>query len=207
MTNLLFWFQVVMAWAHTGAQIVQIVRGKTGGLTLAMWFVFIGYLIVSLSLAILAWREKKETIRLYTVIIFAQWTVFITVLFIMCLGTVHWSSGDTVVCIIIAILSIITVKINGLKDPVTRGWLAVWCKGMPQLWAAYVMCQAGSAEWLHPVTLVSGHATAIPRLVQVYLQGKRGGWDRATKGLMLGETANVATWMVVTVVWLILRMF
>lgn len=205
--DLLFWFQIVMAWVHTGAQVMQILHGKTSGMTLAMWFIFMGYLLVSLSLAILAWKTRKEKIRLYTVIIYAQWTIFITILFFMCVGSVHWSSGDTVVCIAVAVLSVITVKINGLKDPMTRGWLAVWCKGLPQLWAAYVMYQAGSAEWLHPVTLLAGHATSIPRLIQVYLQGKQTGWDRATKGLLIGETANVFTWCVVTVVWLALRVF
>lgn len=205
MARLLFWFQVIMAWTYMIPQVVQISQGKTGGLTLAMWVIFMGYLFVSLSLALLAWREKKEKIRLYTVIIFAQWTVFILALFIMCIDSVHWSSGDTVVCLAVSILSIITVMRNGLKDPMTRGWLSVWCKGVPQLWMAYVMMTAHSAEWLPPLSLLATNATSIPRLIQVYLQGRRGGWDRATKGLFLGETANVATWTVVTIVWFILR--
>jgi hypothetical protein len=205
--SLLFWFQVIMAWAYMIPQVSQILRGKTGGLTLAMWVIFMGYLFVSLSLATLAWREKKDKIRLYTVIIFAQWTVFILVLFIMCIKSVHWSAGDTVVCIAVAILSVITVFRSGLKAPMTRGWLSVWCKGIPQLWMAHVMWSTHSAEWLPPLSLLASNATSIPRLIQIYLQGKRGGWDQATKGLMLGETANVGTWLVVTLVWFILRIF
>jgi len=205
MARFLFWFQVIMAWLYMVPQVVQISQGRTGGLTLAMWVIFMGYLFVSLSLALLAWREKKEKIRLYTVVIFAQWTIFILVLFIMGIKSVHWSAGDTVVCIVVSILSIVTVVHNGLKDPMTRGWLSVWCKGIPQLWIAYVMLAAGSAEWLPPLSLLATNATSIPRLIQVYLQGRRGGWDRATKGLFLGETANVATWLVVTIVWFILR--
>ena len=207
MTRLLFWFQVIMTWTYMVPQVMQIMRGKTGGLTLAMWLIFMGYLFVSLSLAILAWQEKKEEIRLYTVIIFAQWTIFITLLFIMCIGSVYWSSGDTIVCLSVTILSIITIRINGLKDPMTRGWLAVWCKGVPQLWIAYVMWNASSAEWLPALSLLATNATSIPRFIQVYLQGRQGGWDRATKGLFIGETANVSTWLVVTIVWFILRVF
>lgn len=207
MARLLFWFQVIMAWTYMIPQVVQISQGKTGGLTLAMWVIFMGYLFVSLSLALLAWREKKEKIRLYTVIIFAQWTVFILALFIMCIKSVHWSSGDTVVCLAVSILSIITVMRNGLKDPMTRGWLSVWCKGIPQLWMAYVMWSAQSAEWLPPLSLLASNATSIPRLIQIYLQGKHGGWDRPTKGLVLGEASNVGTWLVVTLVWLLLRAF
>ncbi|MEK7511689.1 MAG: hypothetical protein AAB575_01615 [Patescibacteria group bacterium] len=207
MTSLLFWFQVIMAWTYMVPQVLQILHGKTRGLTLAMWLIFIGYLVVSLSLAILAWREKKEKIRLYTIIIFAQWTIFIAVLFTMCVGSVRWSTGDTTVCVAVTILSILTIIKNGLRDPMTRGWLAVWCKGVPQLWSAYVMLDTGSAEWLPGLSLLATNATAIPRLIQVYLQGKRGGWDRATKGLFVGESANVLTWTVVTIVWLVLTVF
>jgi len=204
MTRLLFWFQVIMAWTYMIPQVIQISAGKTGGLTLAMWAIFIGYLLVSLSLSLLAWQEKKDRIRLYTMIIFAQWTVFILVLFIMCFKSVCWSDGDTVVCISVSALSVATVVRKGLKDPMTRGWLSVWCKALPQLWIAYVMLEARSAEWLPGLSLLATNATSIPRLIQVYLQGRQGGWDRATKGLFLGETSNVATWTVVTVVWLIL---
>lgn len=207
MASLLFWFQVIMAWTYMVPQVMQIVSGKTGGLTLAMWLIFMGYLFVSLSLAILAWRKKREKIRLYTVIIFAQWSVFITLLFTMCVGSVRWSSGDTLVCLSVTILSILTILLNGLKDPMTRGWLAVWCKGLPQLWIAYTMFEARSAEWLPAISLLATNATAIPRLIQVYLQGKRGGWDRATMGLFIGESANVASWIVVTIVWVVLNIF
>lgn len=186
-------------------QVAQILQGKTGGLTLAMWVIFIAYLFVSLSLAHLAWREKRDTTRFHTVIIFAQWTIFILVLFLMCVGSVRWSAGDTVVCLTVVALSVATLAVNGLKDPMTRGWLAVWCKGVPQLWMAYVMWSAHSAEWLPPLSLLATNATSIPRLIQVYLQGRRGGWDRPTMGLMIGESANVGTWLVVTAVWFILR--
>jgi len=205
--SLLFWFQVIMAWAYMIPQVSQILRGKTGGLTLAMWVIFMGYLFVSLSLAVLAWQEKKEKIRLYTVIIFAQWAVFIVALFALSVSSVYWSPGDTAVCIVVVIFSVITVFRNGLKSPMTRGWLSVWCKGVPQLWMAYVMWSSHSAEWLPPLSLLATNATAIPRLIQVYLQGKHGGWDQATRALMLGEVANVGTWLIVTLVWLILRVF
>ena len=204
---MLFWFQVFMAWTYFVPQVISILHGKTGGLTLAMWAIFMGYLFISLSLAVMAWKEKKEKIRLYTVIIFGQWCIFISVLFLMCVKSVHWSSGDTLVCILVVILSVITIELKGLKDPISRGWMAVWCKGIPQLWMAYTMWTAQSAEWLPAISLLATNLTAIPRLVQVAIQGISGGWDRPTKSLMLGETSNVATWLVVTLVWILLRVF
>jgi hypothetical protein len=206
-TRMLFWFQVVMAWIYTGFQIAQLINGKTSGMTLALWLMFMVYLFLGLSLAILAWQEKKEKERFYTVVIFGQWSIFVTLLFLLSIGSVVWSSGDTAICIAALIFSIMTIKVYGLRNPMTRGWLAVWFKGLPQLWAAYVMYQADSAEWLHPITLIAAHATSVPRLVLVYRQGRKGGWDKATKALLLGEVANVGTWCVVTVVWLVLRVF
>lgn len=205
---ILFWFQIVMAWVYMVPQVIGLLSGKTAGLTLAMWLIFIGYLGVSLSLAFMSLKEKRETLRLYTVIIFAQWTVFISVLFLLALPSVRWNPGDTVVCIAVLGLSALTVLINrSLKDPMTRGWLAVWCKGIPQLWMAYFMWSSGSADWLPGLSLLATDATCIPRLIQVYLQGLRGGWDRATKALFLGELSNVASWAVVNIVWVTLNYF
>ena len=203
----LFAFQVVMAWIYMIPQVLNILEGKTGGLTLAMWFIFVAYLFLGLSLAVMAWKEKREWIRVYTVIIFAQWIVFILILFLMCVNTVVWSVNDTFVCVVVAILSALTIIRLGLKDPMARGWLAVWCKGTPQLYMAYTMWSIQSAEWIPFVSLMATNATCIPRLIQVYMQGSRGGWDRPTKGLMLGEAVNVATWLIVNLVWIILNVF
>lgn len=207
MARLLFWFQVIVAWIYMVPQVIQLAHHRTGGLTLAMWIIFLGYLFVSLSLSILSWRQTRETIRLYTVIIFAQWTAFIIALCILGFKeAVRWTNGDTVVCLSVGLFSFITIGRMGIKDPMTRGYLAVWCKGIPQLWMAYVMWNAHSSEWLPPLSLLATNASSWPRLIQVYLQGRHGGWDRPTKGLMLGEAANVATWTVVTISWIILRM-
>jgi len=206
--HILFWFQVLMAWVYMVPQVKNLIEGKTAGLTLAMWVIFIGYLVISLSLSVMAWREKKETLRLYTVVIFAQWTVFISALFLLAVPTVVWNPGDTAVCLAVLGLSVLTIVITkSLKDPMTRGWLAVWCKGVPQLWMAYFMWSSGHADWLPGLSLLATDATCLPRLIQVYLQGRRGGWDRATKALFLGEFSNVASWSVVNIVWVALTYF
>jgi len=208
MSAILFWFQIMMAWVYMVPQVINLLAGKTAGLTLAMLVIFIGYLVISLSLALLAWKEKKQKIRLYTVIIFAQWVVFILALFFLAVGSVRWNPGDTVVCVLVLGLSVATVVVTrSLKDPMTRGWLAVWCKGIPQLWMAYFMWSSGSADWLPGLSLLATDATCVPRLVQVYLQGRQGGWDRATKGLFLGEFSNVVSWAVVNIVWVVLKCF
>lgn len=196
-----------MAWVYMIPQVGQILEGKTNGLTLALWLIFIGYLLISLSLAILAYKEQKDKLRLYTIIIFTQWTVFFTILFGLSFNQVKWSSGDTTICIFVLFLSIMTVVINGLKDPISRGWLAVWCKGVPQLWTAYVIWQAQSAQWLPLVALIATNATALPRFIQVCWQGRQGGWDRATKGLFIGELGNILSWGIVNIIWIVVTCF
>jgi hypothetical protein len=199
--TLLFLFQVIMAWVYVVPQVISLNQGKVGGLTLTMWVAFIGYLSVSLSLAVMAWKEKRETIRLFTVIIFAQWIVFTIVMLAFGFRTVAWSDEDSVVTIVITLMSVGTIWRLGLKNPMTRGWLAVWSKAVPQLWSAHVMWAAQNSEWLPALSLLATHATSLPRFVQVYLQGRRGGWDTPTKGLMLGESANIISWLIVTIVW------
>ncbi|MCD4761292.1 hypothetical protein K8R42_05380 [bacterium] len=206
MTKFLFWFQVIMAWVYMVPQTRQILKGETGGLTLALWLMFMGYLLISLSLSILSYKEKKEKIRFYTVLIFAQWNIFILFLFLLGLNKIRWTNGDTVVSISVAILSIITIcYYRSLKDPMARGFLAMWCKGVPQLWLACVICQANSSEGLPPLSLLASHATMWSRFIQIYISGRRDGWDRPTKGLLLGESSNVATWTIVTIVWFLMR--
>lgn len=206
MKTFLFWFQVVMAWIYTAPQIYAILSGHTKGLTLAMYAIFIVYLALSLLLAVASYRINRDATRKQTVIIFSQWVILIGLILVCGLRNIIWSQGDTIICIAITILSAITViKYRGLNDPISKGLLATWCKAAPQLWLTYVIISAQSADGLPLITLVAGHLTSIPRLVQIYLAGHSGGWDRPTKGLMIGESSNVITWVAVTIVWFVFR--
>ncbi|MBU1203067.1 hypothetical protein KKH39_03460 [Patescibacteria group bacterium] len=96
-------------------------------------------------------------------------------------------------------------KFGSYKDDVAKGFLSMWCKGIPQLWMAYVIYQAGSSEGLPTVSLIASHITSFPRFLQVWINAHQGGWDRSTKGLFIGELGNVITWAIVTVMWFIMR--
>lgn len=200
---LLFWFQIVMAWFYTVPQIYRILQNKTEGLNLAMYAIFMAYLVLSLSLSVASYREKREVVRKQTVIIFVQWTVFIALILLTGLWKgIAWKTGDSVVTAVIVILSVMTIRwYRGVSDPFSKGFMAVWCKSVPQLWLACTIFLAQSGAGLPAMTLLAGHLTAIPRLGQVVL-ASRGGWDRPTKGLLIGESANVITWLVVTAVWI-----
>jgi uncharacterized membrane protein len=207
-----------MIWVYAIPQAKHLIAGKTTGLTLALWLCFLGYLVVGLSLSILAYREpilnketeeerlKEKKKRLYTILIFALIGLVMFGLFLLAIKTVRWTTGDTAVSIVVVVLSILTsCYFRSIKDPMARGWLAVWCKGVAQLWAGYVMFTSVSSEWIPPLSMLATHGTMWTRFFQVYSQGKSGGWDRPTKGLMLGESSNVISWSLVTILWFFLR--
>ena len=206
LANFLFWFQVIMAWVIAVPQALNILSGKTGGLTLALYVVFMTYLILGFSLAVSSYRAKPEKIRKQAAIVFFQMMVLVGVVFIIGINKIPWRPGDIMLCIVIFILSVITILYyRNLKDPICRGLLAVWCRSGPQLWFAYVMLSQGSSEGLPLISLVATCLTSLPRLIQVWLSGHKVGWDRPTKGLFIGEFASALTWGIATIVWIIVR--
>jgi len=198
---------MVMALLYTIPQVHTIVTGQTEGLNLAIFTIFMAYITLSLSLSISAYKLHPNKERKQTIIIFVQWLVYIGLILILGLRHIIWSRGDTIVSISVLLLSAVTViYYKGFNDPYGKGLLNVWCKGMPQLWLAYTIYEAGGGSGLPFITLIAGHLTSIPRLATVTLNGFRDGWDKPTIGLVLGESANVATWTVVTIVWALFKL-
>ncbi len=201
-SSLLFWFQIIMAWVYSVPQIYGILSGKTEGLTLVLYASFMCYLGFSWFLALAAYQEKSDVVRKQTLIVFSQWLVLVFAILILGLNRVIWREGDTLISLIILCLSISTlIAFEGIKNPFSKGWLAVWSKSLPQLWLAYVIYSEGGGSGLPLITLIAGHMTSIPRLSQVIWSGIRGGWDKPTQSLLLGESMNVLTWSVVTGSW------
>jgi len=206
MATFLFWFQMVMAFAYSIPLITNIINGKTEGLTLATYAIFLVYTGLSLSLAMASYRHSRSKIRLQTIIIFVNWIVLIGLILTLGFFVIPWRRADSAFSVAILVVAVLTAgKYKGLQDPIGRGWMAVWCKALPQLWLAYTMMFISHGACGFALTsLVAGHLTSMPRLWQVYLSGKKDGWDRPTRGLILGESANVITWWVVTAVWVYL---
>lgn len=205
-TFVLFVFQIIMVFAYTIPQILNIVSGKTKGLTLVLYGGFMVYITVNLFLSVQAYRVDKTKGRKYLIFIYSLWILAIGSIFVSGLSKIIWREEDTLVSIIILLLSIVTlIYFKGVKDPFSKGFLAVWFKSLPQLWLAYTMLSLGTGIGLHPTNVIAAHCTSIPRLYHVFIVGHEGKWDREARGLMLSEASNVATWTIVTIVWIILR--
>lgn len=206
MITALFWFQIIMGFAYSVPLILNLWKGETEGLTLATFAIFMVYTVLGLSLSLSAYREIQSKIRRQTLMIFVIWMLLIGIVFGLGCFTIPWSDADSIFTAAIFILTLSTVwKYHGISDPMGRGWIAVWCKAMPQLWlGATMLIFTHDFKGLDGISLIAGHLTSTPRLVQIVWSGKQGGWDHPTRGLLLGETSNVVTWWVVTLVWLYL---
>ena len=199
--TLLFWFQIIMAWVYTIPQLINIYNGKIEGLNLTMYVLFMTYIILSLCLAIGSYMEVKEKSRKQTIIVFSQWFICFGLIIFFGIDKIIWKNGDTIITLAVVVLSTLTIFwYKGIKDPYSKALINVWCKSIPQLWLAYTIFLAESGAGLPFATLVAGFLTAVPRLIQVMISGKKG-WDRPTKGLFIGEGSNVVTWSVVIPVW------
>ncbi len=207
MTRFLFWFQLILAYFYTIPLIDSVSQGQVKGLTLAMYVFFLAYLLLGFSLAVSAYRQRPTPSRerLLTVIIFGNWLLLVGLItFFGCLH-IPWRTSDSYFAVIIGTITVVTLfKYRGVTDPMCRGLIAVWCKAIPQLWLSYTLWQSHTGANLKPWTVWAANGTGIARLLQIVVIARKTGFDRPTKGLLLGEVANVVTWGVVTIVWLLL---
>jgi hypothetical protein len=203
MTRFLFWFQIVMAYLFSIPLIINIYNGKVEGLTQAMFVIFLVFMTMGFSLALSSYRESRSEIRLQTLVIFCNWLILNAIIVSMGFYTISWSNADSVFTLLIALFSLVTIiKYKGIKNPMSRGWILIWCKALPQLWLTYTMIFVyHSASGLAFATVIAGHMTSLPRILQIFLSGKKEGWDGPTKSLLIGESANVTTWWIVTFAW------
>jgi hypothetical protein len=167
-----------MAWFYAVPQIYGILSGKTQGLTLVLYVNFLAYVTLSWFLAFAAYKQDRDAIRKFIVVVFSQWIIFLILIVVLGFGKIVWRGGDTIISLVILGLSLFTLIVfRGVNNPFSKGWLAVWFKSVPQLWLAYTIYSAGGGSGLPVITLIAGHLTAIPRLGNVVWAGYRGGWE------------------------------
>lgn len=190
-----------------GSQTLQMLH-STEGLSNS-WFLFWAmFLAVNLGLSIQAHRVQPSRVTLQTVWAYSLWTAIICAN----LAALAWHGGgtwrpiDNLTAVIVALGTCGTLGIgyrHGLswRDPVVRGWLAVFFKGVPQLTLAWNLLLVGSAG-LAGFAVLAGHVTICTRLGQLCYAIREAGWDRNRLGSLISEIANEASWLVATLVWL-----
>ena len=84
-----------------------------------------------------------------------------------------------------------------------KGWLAVFFKAIPQLAPGLQNVHVGRKKW--PLGRCAHWPChhSLARLGQLWFSIKEAGWDRNRRGSALSELANEASWLVATLVWLL----
>ena len=205
--DFLFFVQMVTAVGFIGTQ-ARLMLTTTEGISLT-WLSFWGvFLLINLSLSSRAHQLQPSRLTYQTVFTYATWTVVV----LFCIGIYIWRNSnfwtplDTwttglALCGIIATL-VIGYR-NGLTitDPIVRGYLGVFFKGVPQLALAYNIIMMGGAG-ISTFAIVTGHINICTRLGQVLMSLREARWDRNRRGSAISETANEGTWIVATIAWL-----
>lgn len=206
--DVLFIVQMTCAIGFGIAQAMLMMK-TTEGVSIS-WLSFWGiFLLINLSLSYRAHQVQPSRVTLQTVITYATWTTM------MLLNTgvylwrdsVIWSTIDTWTAVFavagIAMTLIIGRRHNlGLTDPLVRGYLAVFFKGVPQLTLAYNILMVGGAG-VSIVGILTGHITICSRLGQIIMSLREAGWDRNRRGSAISEIANEGSWIVATIAWFV----
>lgn len=174
------------------------------------WFAFWEiFLVLNLVLAIKAHKNKSSSITFQTVMNYAAWALVIALdlVTIIVKNSGVWDEKDTITTILVGIGIAVTVVIAKKKqwsvsNPMVKGWLAIFFKAIPQLVLAYKIYTDGGAG-LPEIVVWSGHVTIITRLGQLVYSIKKAGWDKNKIGSAISEVANEASWIIVTIVWIL----
>ncbi|MEQ8661823.1 MAG: hypothetical protein RLW62_13495 [Gammaproteobacteria bacterium] len=205
--DLLFWVQVAAALGFGVAQLLAM-RTTVEGVSITWIALWLAFLLVNLALALAALRAQPGRVIRQTVTIYVVWTIVCgaNLVYLLIAGGT-WNEVDTLTATITGagVLGAIAIGRRhgaGVSDPYVRAAFAVFFKGVPQLTLAWNIYRHGG-DGIAVFAFVAGHVTICLRLWQVLYSIREAGWDRNRIGIGIGEAANELSWIVATVVWLL----
>jgi hypothetical protein len=206
--DLLFWFQLSMAWAFTVPQVIRSLT-STVGMTVTWSSFCTAFVLVNFFLALGAYKQSRSRKAGQVVLVYANWVLlWLTLAIIIGIKGV-WSAKDTLLTILIlismSVLLIVRRKeslVATVSEPITRGIMSLLFKSVPQLFLAYCIVAAGSKAGLSWISLIVGHITIWARLLEICLAARQDGWSRRNIGLVISEVGNELSWLVATIAWL-----
>ena len=206
--DLLFVFQITMAWAFTVPQVIRSLN-STAGMSIT-WTMFCSlFVLINLFLALGAYEQSKSRKALQVMLVYANWMILWMTLFVIIAMKGVWIWKDTLlsIMIIVGLLVLLALRrkntlVDTVSEPITRGIIALLLKSVPQLFIAYCIIAAGRKDGLSGATLTIGHITVCTRLAEIFIAARQDGWNMRNKGLLIGEAGNEISWIVTTSVWL-----
>lgn len=205
--DLLFVVQITFIAVFGGSQFLQLLTSTED--VSATWFgAWQIFLLLNFWLAWNAHKAKPTRLSIQTLWTYGLWSVAIA-LDLGCLvlrSTWRWDQSDTITALIITLgvaLTLLISSLNGktFKDPLVKGWLAVFFKAVPQLMLAWSILLVGGAG-LSPIAIAAGHITILSRLGQLHLSMDEANREENRKASFISEMPNWLSWVVVTLAWL-----
>ena len=210
MLDYLFVVQFICTLGFGGSQFAKMLT-TSQGVSISWFSTWLVFLVLNLWLAVRAHRNQPSRLTRQTIASYITWIIMVMLDLGAMLGkgTGTWNARDnyTIVVSAFGIVSTLAVArkmrlpVVNNTDPMVKGLLAVSFKAFPQLIMAFNMFMMGGsglsawAVWL-------GHATVWSRIIQLWFSMKEAGWDRNRVWSFVSESANEASWMVVTAIWL-----
>ncbi|MCX5892345.1 MAG: hypothetical protein NTW80_05110 [Deltaproteobacteria bacterium] len=206
--DLIFALQICLALISGGSEFRRLLT-TTQGVNLSWLASWLAFLLINLTLTLRAHRRQPSRVTLQAVLAYAAWTTVIAA----CLGAllwnapVLWDAKDTLTAILVAsglaITGLIAYRLDlGLNDPLAHAGFAACFIGLPQLILSYKIFTVGG-EGMAGLMLLAGHIGICTRLGQLWFAIREAGWDRNRQAAALSELANEATWLLVTLAWLV----
>ncbi|MGE0857716.1 MAG: hypothetical protein AB7P42_01360 [Gammaproteobacteria bacterium] len=204
----LFYVQAACALAMGLSQLRRMLD-SVEGVSISWMLFWVAFLAVNLGLAVRAHRSYASRLSRQTIIIYCLWTALCgaNLLFLLLAPDARWNLVDSVTTGLTlggVTLATLIGRARGLRlgDPMLHAAYAVFCKAVPQLTLAWNILREGGAG-ISIVAFTAGHITICLRLWQVVMSIREAGLDRNRLGLAIGEAANEASWVVATVVWVL----
>lgn len=204
----LFVVQVLCACILAGSQFFRMLN-TVEGVNFAMFLTMEVFFGINLYLAIMADRAQSSRVTRQTVATYAIWTALIAsnIAAILWNGGYQWGGTDTITFALTGLgvagtLIVAARHQRDYADPIVKGYLAVFFKGTPQLLLAVKILMEGGAG-TPGIAIIMGHITVCIRFGQLAFSIREAGWDRNRIGSLISELANEASWILVTIAWLI----
>lgn len=203
----LFAVQIGCTLVSGGSEFLRLLT-TSQGVNLSWLASWLAFLSINLTLTIRAHLSQPSRVTLQTVLSYGLWTLMIAACLgaMLWQGTEWWDAKDTLTAILVGsgvILTWLWAWWRGQKisDPLVNAGFAVCFIGLPQLTLAYKIYTVGG-EGMAGLMLLAGHIGILTRLGQLWFAIREAGWERDRQGAALGELANEATWVLVTLAWL-----
>ena len=207
-TDFMFYVGLATALGWCGAQGIRALT-TTEGASLAQYVAFTGGFMIQLVLALEARKKTPGRIISQQVKLFTAWSTcgLALVATVALKGGYQWSTVDTVITILASAGLVITISwaaftATPLADAAIRAWMNISLKSLPQFLLVWKVMTEGPAG-ITPVAIVLGSLSIFMRLIPLSISMYTEGQNRDKKWLWISDAVNLASWLSVTIIWLL----